>query len=193
MKWRSFSKQMLGGLFVFGLATSVQAQGQLFESEYLEYRVVTVAEGFDHPWSIAFLPNGDMLVTERAGRLRVVRDGILLPDPIEGVPEVRVQGQGGLLEALPHPDFESNRLLYLSFSKPNEEGDGTTAIIRGRLEGNRLTGVEEIFEARAWSGRNIHFGSKLMIDREGYLFITVGDRGARPAGVLESHPAQGQE
>ncbi len=190
MDWISFSRWMLGCLFAFGLAASVQAQGQLFESEHLEYRVVTVAEGFDHPWSIAFLPNGDMLVTERAGRLRVVRDGILLPDPIEGVPEVRVQGQGGLLEVLPHPDFESNRLLYLSFSKPNEEGDGTTAIVRGSLEGNRLAGVEEIFEARAWSGRNIHFGSKLVIDREGYLFITVGERGARPTGVLESHPAQ---
>ena len=190
MNWRSFSERILGCLFVFGLAMSAPAQDEVFESEHLEYRVVTVAEGFDHPWSIAFLPNGDMLVTERAGRLRVVRDGTLLPNPIEGVPEVRVRGQGGLLEVLPHPDFESNRFLYLSFSKPNEEGDGTTAIVRGRLEGNRLTGVEEIFEARAWSGSNIHFGSKLVIDPDGYLFITVGERGARPAGVLESHPAQ---
>ncbi len=190
MKCRTFSQRMLGCLLVFGPATSAQAQGQVFQSEHLEYRVVTVADGLEHPWSIAFLPNGDMLVTERPGRLRVVRNGMLLPDPIEGVPQVRARGQGGLLEVLPHPDFESNQLIYLSFSKPNEAGEGTTAVVRGRLEGNRLSGVEEIFEARAWSRAGAHFGSKLVFDSEGYLFITVGDRGARPAGVLESHPSQ---
>jgi glucose/arabinose dehydrogenase len=189
MKWRALSVGALGCLLVLGLATSVQAQGPVFGSAHLEYSVVTVAEGFDHPWSIAFLPNGDMLVTERTGRLRIVRNGVLLPDPVEGVPEVRARGQGGLLEVLPHPDFESNRLLYLSFSKPGEAGDGTTAIVRGRLEGNRLSDVEEIFEARAWSRSNIHFGSKLVFDSEGYLFITVGERGATPS-LLEDHPAQ---
>src|SRR5690606_15311672 len=97
-------------------------------------RVVTVAEGLVNPWSMAFLPNGDILVTERGGQLRVIRDGRLLPEPIEGVPPVRARGQGGLLDVGLHPQFESNRWVYLTLSKPNEDGSqGTTALVRGRL------------------------------------------------------------
>jgi aldose sugar dehydrogenase len=164
----------------------------VFQSEHHEYRVVPVAEGLVHPWSIAFLPNGDMLVTERPGRLRIVRDGRLLPDAVAGVPEVRAAGQGGLLEVMPHPDFAQNRLLYLTFSKPRAEGrEATTAVVRGRFEDDRLTDVEEIFEARAWSGGGAHFGSKLAFDGNGHLFITVGDRGARPdPATVERHPSQ---
>src|SRR5690606_39580550 len=89
-----------------------------------------VVDGVQHPWSIAFLPGGDMLFTERAGRLRVVRNGVLQPEPIAGVPEVRARGQGGLLDVVPHPDFANNRLIYLSYAKPNEDGSqGTTAEI----------------------------------------------------------------
>lgn len=156
------------------------------------YRVVTVVEGLQHPWSIAFLPGGEMLVTERPGRLRIVRDGVLDPSPIGGVPPVRARGQGGLLEVLPHPQFATNRLLYLTLSKPNEDGsEGTTAVVRGRLEGDSLRNVEEIFVAKAWSGGANHFGSKLAFDGRGHLFITVGDRGASPnAETVDAHPAQ---
>jgi aldose sugar dehydrogenase len=152
-----------------------------------DFRVVTVVEGFEVPWSMAFLPNGDMLVTERPGRLRIVRDGRLLPTPVQGVPAVHAQGQGGLLDVVLHPDFASNQLVYLSYSKPLTDGS-TTAIIRGRFENDRLVDVEEILEAQS-SGAG-HYGSRLAFDRDGYLFITVGDRQASPSGNLEAHPAQ---
>ena len=152
-----------------------------------DFRVVTVAEGFEVPWSMAFLPNGDMLVTERPGRLRIVRNGRLLPTSVEGVPAVHAMGQGGLLDVVLHPDFASNQLVYLSYAKPLTDGS-TTAIVRGRFENDRLTDVEEIFEAQS-SGAG-HYGSRLAFDPEGYLFITVGDRQAPPSGNLEAHPAQ---
>jgi glucose/arabinose dehydrogenase len=130
-----------------------------------------------------------MLITERPGRLRIVRHGTLLPDPVPGVPEVLAQGQGGLLDVVPHPDFASNRLLYLSFSKPYADGNGaTTAVVRGRFENDRLTDVEELFEAVSRGGG--HYGSRLAFDGNGYLFITVGDRQAPARGDLEAHPAQ---
>jgi glucose/arabinose dehydrogenase len=168
------------------------AQPQTVASEKHGFRIVTVAEGLQNPWSIAFLPNGDMLVTERPGRLRVIRNGQLQSEPIAGVPEVRARGQGGLLDVVPHPQFASNQLVYLSYSKPNADGsEGTTAVVRARLDGNRLANVEEIFEAKAWSGGNGHFGSRLAFDRDGYLFITVGDRMAPPVlATAERHPAQ---
>lgn len=167
------------------------AQDRVHRSAYHDYRVVTVVDGLEHPWSIAFLPGGDMLVTERPGRLRVVRDGRLLADPVPGLPEVRVGGQGGLLDVVPHPDFAANRLLYISYSKPNDDGsEGTTAVIRARFEDDRLHDVEEVFEARAWTSGGGHHGSRLAFDRDGYLFITVGDRQYPPRGDLEGHPAQ---
>jgi glucose/arabinose dehydrogenase len=176
------------GLFLV-VATPVTAQSPVMRSAYHDYRVVTVADELVHPWSIAFLPEGDMLVTERPGRLRIVRNGTLLPDPVPGVPAVHAEGQGGLLDVVPHPDFASNRLLYLSFSKPNADGSGaTTAVARGRFENDRLSDVEEIFEAVS-QGRG-HYGCRLAFDRNGFLFLTVGDRQAPPRGDLEAHPAQ---
>ena len=103
----------------------------MLRSAYHDFRAVTVADGLDVPWSVASLPDGDMLVTERPGRLRIVRDGTLLPDPVPGVPEVFARGQGGLFDVLPHPDFATNRLLYLSYARPLVEGS-TTAVVRGR-------------------------------------------------------------
>jgi glucose/arabinose dehydrogenase len=165
------------------------AQSQVIESQEHNFRLVTVAKDIEHPWSMAFLPNGDMLVTERPGRLRIVRAGKLLPLHVEGVPEVRAIDQGGLLEVALHPDFASNRLIYLSYSKP-DGSRGTTALLRARFENDRLTDVEEIFEAKAWNERGGHFGAKIAFDGEGHLFMSVGDRQSPPAGDLESHPAQ---
>lgn len=161
------------------------------ESGGHRFRLVTVADGLMHPWAIAFLPNGDMLVTERTGQLRAIRGGKLQPEPISGIPKVRVGGQGGLLDVVLHPNFATNQLVYISYSKPSEDGaTGTTAIIRGKLEGNALTGVQEIFLADAWSKGQGHYGSRIAFDREGYLFFTIGDRQAPPSGNLETHPAQ---
>lgn len=151
------------------------------------YRVATVAEGLEYPWGIAFLPGGDILVTERPGRLRLIRGGALVPEPVAGVPEVWARGQGGLLDVALHPDFARNRLVYLSYSKPGPKG-ATTAVVRGRLEGHRLTGVEEILEADAWSTAPVHFGSRLVFDRDGYLFVSIGERGRKEnAQDLSNH------
>ncbi len=167
----------------------VRSQDTTVRSALHDYRVVTVVDGLVQPWSIAFLPDGDMLVTERPGRLRIVRQGRLLPDPVGGVPAVFHSSQGGLLEVLPHPSFASNRLIYLTYSKPGaDDSQARTAVIRGRLEGDRLTGVEQIFEAIA-RGRN-HFSGKLAFDRDGFLFVTLGDRQVAPEGNLDAHPAQ---
>ena len=169
---------------------AVASTSTVYESARHDFRVTTVAEGFDHPWSIAWLPNGDMLVTERAGRLRIVRDGKLLSDPVAGVPRVRVRGQGGLLEVLPHPDFATNGFIYLSFAKPNDdESLATTAVVRGRLDGNLLVDVDEIFEAKAWARGNAHFAGRMVFDRDGYLYLSVGDRGEAP-NLMAGHPAQ---
>ncbi|HEX9580510.1 MAG TPA: PQQ-dependent sugar dehydrogenase [Gemmatimonadales bacterium] len=181
------------GLVATGLALGVvppvSGQMPVQRSAFHDYRIVTVAEGLIHPWSIAFLPGGDVLVTERPGRLRVVRNGTLLADPVSGVPPVHAQGQGGLLDVVPHPNFATNRLLYLSYSKPYADGNGaTTAVVRGRFENDRLTGVEQIFEAVSRGAG--HYGSRLAFDRNGFLFITVGDRQVPPAENQESHPAQ---
>ncbi len=169
------------------LLGSLAAAQEVYRSAYHDFRAVIVADGLEVPWSIAWLPNGDMLVTERPGRLRIVRDGTLLPDPVPGVPEVVARGQGGLFDVLPHPDFETNRLLYLSYARPKGEGS-TTAVVRGRFEGDRLTGLEDVFEAQS-EGRG-HYGGRLAWDPDGYLFASVGDRMARASGDLPSHPAQ---
>jgi aldose sugar dehydrogenase len=167
----------------------IQLSGQsVFRSAYHDYRVVTFVDGLVQPWSIAFLPGGDTLITERPGRLRIVRDGKLLPNAVEGVPPVLYQGQGGLLEVAPHPNFASNRLLYISYSKPLDDKQGTTALIRGRFENDRLTDVQQIFESVS-RGRG-HYGGKIAFDRNGYLFLSLGDRQVPSEGDLEKHPAQ---
>jgi len=166
--------------------SALSAQAREYGSLHHRFRVVTVAEGLEHPWAVAFLPGGDMLVTERPGRLRIVRDGRLLANAVEGVPPVFAVGQGGLLDVVPHPDFASNRLIYLTYSKPQGGQESTTTVVRGRLENDRLTNVEEIFEADT-RGRG-HYGSRIVFSGE-YMFVSVGERMASPA-LLEGHPAQ---
>ena len=178
---------MLASASLLLAVTAANAEERTYTAAQHDYRVVPVAEGLVQPWSMAWLPNGDMLLTEKPGRLRIVRDGRLLPDAVPGVPEVFYEGQGGLFEVLPHPDFEENQTLYLSFSKPVGEGS-TTAIIRARLENDRLSDVTEIFAADA-SGRS-HYGGKLVFDEAGYLFLSLGDRMAPSTGDLTAHPAQ---
>lgn len=166
---------------------SAPAESPVYRSQHHDFRVITVVEGLEHPWGMAFLPGGDILVTERPGRLRIVRGGVLDPKPVAGVPEVAAVGQGGLLDVALHPDFERNRLVYLSYSKPDPRG-ATTAVVRGRFEGDRLVDVEEIFEADARSDRSVHFGSRLVFDGKGHLFISIGERGVmQEAQNLANH------
>ena len=171
------------------LQNPISGQEQDHRSAFHDFKLTTVAEGLISPWSMAFLPNGDMLVTERPGRLRVIQNGELVPEPITGVPQVVAQGQGGLFDVILHPDFESNQTIYLSFSKPKSNGaQSTTAVIRARYGNNQLTDIEEIFEAVS-EGRG-HYGGRLAFDSKGYLYITAGDRQAPSTGNLEAHPAQ---
>jgi glucose/arabinose dehydrogenase len=174
------------------LPLALAAQNTTLRAERGPYRVSTVVPALQDPWSMAWLPTGEMLITERPGRLRVMRNGALQAEPIAGTPSVRYGGQGGLLDVAVHPNFATNQLIYLSFSKPSPDGtQGTTAVMRGRLVGNRLEGVQEIFEARAWSTGEAHYGSRLAFDSNGYLFITVSDRAVDPLSVpRELHPAQ---
>ncbi len=178
---------LAGACLLTTAAAVASAQSDIYYASHHNYRVVPVVDGLVHPWSMAWLPNGDMLITEKPGRLRIVRDGELLPEAVPGTPEVFYEGQGGLFEVLPHPDFEDNQWLYLSFSKPVGEGS-TTAIVRGTLENDRLTNVVEIFAAQA-EGRS-HYGGKMVFDDEGYLYLTAGDRQAPSTGDLEAHQAQ---
>ncbi len=156
------------------------------EKERFSYQVLTA--GLSHPWSLAFLPDGRMLVTERGGNLRMIdADGRLDPVPIAGLPLIHQHGQGGLLDVVLHPDFANNHLIYFSYAEPGETGYGT-AVARGRLEDRRLTRVEVIYRMARKSGTRQHFGSRLVFDREGHLFITQGDRGNRPrAQDLNDH------
>lgn len=150
------------------------------ESAGERFRVTTVVEGLVHPWSVAFLPDGDMLVTERPGRLRIVRDGRLLPDPVAGVPAVAASGQGGLFDAVPHPDFAANRLLYLTYAGPGS-GGASTEVARGRLEDGRLVAVQTIFVATPKLGSRVHFGGRLAFGPDGMLYLTSGERGEKPS------------
>ena len=171
--------------------TDARANPVVMRSAHHDYRVVRVAEGLQNPWSMAFLPNGDMLIAERPGRLRILRNGQLLPEPVAGLPRIRAMGQGGLLDVVPHPNFASNRLIYFSYAKYGADTtEGATAVARARFENDRLTNVEDIFEAKVWSRGQGHYGSRLAFDKNGYLFITLGDRQVEPSGNLEAHPAQ---
>jgi aldose sugar dehydrogenase len=141
-------------------------------------RPVVVAKGLEHPWGLAFLPDGRMLVTERQGRLRIVEaDGRLNP-PLSGVPPVAAGGQGGLLDVALHPRFADNRLVYWSYAEAGDGGAGT-AVARGRLDGNRLADVQVVFRQQPKVGGGNHFGSRLVFGRDGRLFVTLGERSIR--------------
>lgn len=149
-----------------------------YTSSQGNFRLETVASGLEYPWAIAFLPNGDRLVTERVGRLRVIRDGKLLDEPVSGVPDVAARGQGGLLDLLLHPDFETNRLLFFSYAHRNAEGM-TTRVARAGYRDGALHDLRVIFEAEPRSGTSRHFAGRLAIPADGYLYVAVGDRGER--------------
>jgi len=149
---------------------------QTFDTAVQHIRVSAVATGLANPWSLAFLPNGDMLVTERAGRLRIIRNGVLDPQPISGVPQVRVTALGGLLEVALHPRFAENGLVYLTYAKGRESNVSTTALARGRLKGTALEEVRDIFVANTWSSSATNFGGRIAFDRAGFLYLTIGER-----------------
>ena len=153
----------------------VHAQAPVFDTNAHRIRIVTVAEGLSNPWSLAFLPNRDILVTERTGGLRLIKGGVLQPQPIAGTPEVRYRNHGGLMDIALHPKFAGNGLVYLTYSKPREK-EATTALMRARFDGTGLVDAQDIFVADAWTTSDVNFGSRLAFDREGLLYMTIGER-----------------
>jgi len=150
-------------------------------------QIQVIAEGLEHPWGMAFLPDGRILVTERPGRLRVIERGRLLPESVKGLPRIAVRGQGGLLDVVQHPDYEQNGWIYLSYAATGSGGVGTE-VARARLEGMKLVQLERLFWLEPKTDAGQHFGSRLVFDRAGYLYITLGDRGSRPrAQRLNDH------
>ncbi len=175
----------------------------IIRTAFHDFSVDTVTGGLVHPFSMVFTPEGDLLVTERPGRLRIIRDDVLIDDPVAGLPEILAIGQGampqdgreqaGMRDLILHPDFAENRLLYLSYTKPGADSLGNIAVVRGRLEDDRLSDVEEIFHADAFgngSDRSSQWGGRLALDGKGYLFITIGDRQWPSEGDLSAHPSQ---
>ena len=141
--------------------------------------VTTVARGLEHPWSLAFLPDGRMLVTERPGRLRIVTKDGTLSGPLAGVPAVDDVGQGGLLDVALDPGFAENSTIYLSFAEPGDGGTNGTAVARARLGDAGLADVKVIFRQQPKFRSSHHFGSRLVFARDGSLFVTTGDRNSQ--------------
>ncbi|CDZ94243.1 PQQ-dependent sugar dehydrogenase [Pseudomonas saudiphocaensis] len=175
------------------LACSSLALGQVnyYDSELGRISVEEVAKGLKYPWALAFLPgDGGMLVTERPGRLRLIDAQGRLSEPLEGVPQVFAEGQGGLLDVQLSPDFDSDRLVYLSYAQKGDEGKAGTAVGRGWLADDRrsLEDFTVIFEQQPKLSTGLHFGARLVFDREGRLFIALGENNQRPTSQdLDKH------
>lgn len=148
------------------------------DTEKAKVQASELINGLDHPWSLAFLPDGHMLITERSGDLLLFDKAANNRRQITGLPDIEVYGQGGLLDVRPHPDFANNRWLYLSYAAEGKNGVGTE-VARGKLHGTQLSQLEVLFRLTPKSHRGQHFGSRLVFDKKGYLYITLGDRGER--------------
>ncbi len=180
-------KASLHALLIATIATSAPVMAQTSakppepnRSEHHDFRVETVADRLDHPWGLAFLPDGRMLVTERGGRLRIVTTSGAKSQPLAGVPLVFAREQGGLLDVALSPRFAENRLVYLTYAEPRGGGKAGTAVARGRLveeiTGARLDEVQVIFQQQPAAGGGGHFGSRLAFAKDGRLFVTLGER-----------------
>jgi glucose/arabinose dehydrogenase len=178
----------IAGLLLLGLLAASAAQSQpigvevpplgagpwVFDTaEQHRIRVSVVASGLSHPWAIAFLPGGDMLVTERPGRLRIIRDGVLDLSPVAGTPEVRSEGNGGLQDIALHPDFASNKLIYLTYIKTVENGWGAPALARGKLEAGVLSDVRDLIVTEPYEG-NSGLNSRIAFGADGKLYMSTG-------------------
>lgn len=188
----SYSLFVLSALVFMQCADKNESNSQsvtanVISSEKQKFTIDTLATGLFNPWGIAFLPDGRILVTERKGEIRIIKDGKLLDEKITGVPAVYAEGQGGLLDIKLHPDYTTNGWIYFSFAKPGTGGGGTT-IARAKLNGNTFTELQELFSAQPFSSSGVHFGSRIVFDGEGHIFFSSGERGTKEnAQTLENH------
>jgi glucose/arabinose dehydrogenase len=169
---------LAGGLSIavaFAHATGAPAPARSFATEAGTVEVIEFARGLNHPWGLAFLPDGRMLVTERPGRLRIVDASGTVSPPVTGVPEVYARGQGGLLDVAVSPGFATDRLVFLSYAEPTERG-GRTTVARAVLDGGALRDVRPIFRQQPDASGANHWGGRLVFARDGTLFVTLGDR-----------------
>jgi glucose/arabinose dehydrogenase len=173
---------------VFFTSALAQDRPAVINSEKHAFRVVTLLTGLENPWCIAFLPDGRMLVTERAGRLRLVsQDFRIDPKPIAGLPDVVSQGQGGLFDVVLHPEYAQNGWIYWAYNAPGAGGWGT-ALARGKLQGSRMTEVQVLFSMQPKTRSSQHFGGRIVFDKAGMLYLTLGDRGDKDrAQKLDDH------
>ena len=163
-------------LSILLLSTSLATAEEIYHSHHHDFKLTQITDGLERPWGLAFVPNGDVLISERVGRLRIIRDGQLDPKPITGLPKnIYVKGQGGLLDVAIHPEFAKNRLVYISYAGRGRGGAGTE-VARGRLVGNSLQDTETIFRVSPKTPGAHHYGSRLVFADDGTLFITTGDR-----------------
>ncbi|MET3113034.1 glucose/arabinose dehydrogenase [Pedobacter sp. CG_S7] len=150
-----------------------------------DLKLETVVTGLNLPWATAFLPDGRLLVTERVGKLRLVKDGVLDPQEITGLPAILFKGQGGLLDVVLHPDYRSNGFIYISYSSPKaageegDEGGANTALLRAKLKDHALTEVQVLYKAMPNVKSSPHFGGRIVFDKKGYVFLSVGERGQK--------------
>jgi glucose/arabinose dehydrogenase len=159
------------------LLFAVGAQAQTYRSDEHSFTLTRVVGGLSHPWAVAFLPDGRMLITERQGRLRIAaKDGTLDPQPVSGLPQVTPHGQGGLMDVALHPGYAQNGMVYWCFAERGNDGVGS-AVARGRLAGSRIESAEVIFRQTPKGTAGQHFGCRLVFDRAGLLYVTLGDRG----------------
>src|SRR4051812_5705838 len=177
---RSMKRRRFLGSATAILAAPASGRAQApMRSAKASVRLVTLNHGLVQPWSMAFLPDGRMLITERPGRLRMFANGKLDPTPLSGVPKVAETGQGGLLDVCLHPNFAGNRVLYLSYSAEGTGGNATT-VARAELVDGGLRGVTIIFEALPRASGGLHFGSRIVFDRAGQMYVSTGERYTKP-------------
>ena len=164
------------------------AQKSSVKAEAGSVNVETLAGDLNHPWGMAFLPDKRLLVTERSGTLRILDQNNKLSTPLKGVPEVIARGQGGMLDVALDPDFNQNRLVWLSFAEPGPNGTASTAVGRGQLEDNELKDFKVIFRQQPKVEGNNHFGGRIVFTPEGHLILTMGERFKfEPAQDLSNH------
>ena len=160
------------------LATEDNHQAHIEPSVSQKIKVDTIATGLQSPWGMAFLPDRRVLITEKSGEIRVVKDRKLLPEKLEGVPKVYANGQGGLLDIQLHPAYAQNGWIYLTYAQPGN-GGGSTTLARAKLQGNSLTSLQELFVVDPFVASGVHFGSRIAFDGKGHVFVSTGERGTK--------------